>query len=175
MRTPASQATEVVRRVVRRLVPKVVSRWTSLRTTRRTRRRMTFDLGSSWFRREELATLPPADEGEIAGEAAPDPSLPTTGWRGRRQPPNLVKMAGGGVVSWEGTGRTSEIGKRTRESGRGKGEEESEGKRERKAGEEGGRGRGRGKRETKAGDESGEGKREKGGGRVKRWVQLRDR
>jgi hypothetical protein len=61
---------------------------------------MTFSHGSSWSCREELATPPAADEGEIEGEASPDPSLPTTGWRGRRQPRNLVQMAGGGVASW---------------------------------------------------------------------------
>ena len=82
----ASQATEVVTRVVRkvvskvvrRLIRKVISMCTSLRTTLLTRQLMTFDHGSSWFCREELATPPPADEGEIADEATPDPSLPTT-------------------------------------------------------------------------------------------------
>ncbi len=39
---------------------------------------MSLDRGSPWFCEEELATPPPANEGEIAGEAAPDPSLPTT-------------------------------------------------------------------------------------------------
>jgi len=39
---------------------------------------MTLDHGSTWFDMEELATPPPADEGEIAGDAASDPSLPTT-------------------------------------------------------------------------------------------------
>src|SRR6266403_1922956 len=100
----ASQATEVVTRVVRkvvskvvrRLITKVISTCTSLRTTLLTRRLMTFDHGSCWFCREELATPPPAVGGEIAGEAASDPSLPTTGWRGRRQPPNLVQLAGAG-------------------------------------------------------------------------------
>ena len=106
---PASQATEVVRKVVRkvvskvvqRLIRKVISTCTSLRTTLLTRQLMIFDPGSSWFCREELATPPPADEGEIAGEAAPDPSLPTTGSRGRGQPRSLVQGAGGGVASWE--------------------------------------------------------------------------
>jgi len=37
---------------------------------------MTFDRGSSWFCREELATPPPDDEGEIVGEAGPDSSPP---------------------------------------------------------------------------------------------------
>ena len=47
---------------------------------------------------QDLATPLPADEGEIAGEAAPDPSLPTTGSRGRGQPRSLVQLAGGGVA-----------------------------------------------------------------------------
>jgi hypothetical protein len=81
---------------------------------------MTFDHGSSWFRREELATPPPADEGEIAGEAPSDPSLPTTGWRGRRQPPNLVQMVGGGVASWEeGQKEIGEFGRRAEIAGDG--------------------------------------------------------
>ena len=63
---------------------------------------MTLDRGSPWFDTKELATPPPADEVEIAGEAAPDPSLPTTGSRGRRQPRSLVQLAGGGVDSSEG-------------------------------------------------------------------------
>ena len=62
---------------------------------------MSLDHGSHCFCGEELATPPPADEGEIAGEAAPDPSLPTTGSRGRGQPRSLVQLAGGGVASWE--------------------------------------------------------------------------
>ena len=82
----ASQATEVVRKVVRKviskvvrhLIRKVISTCTSLRTTLLTRQLMTFDHGSSWFCGRELATPPPADEGDIAGEAASDPSLPTT-------------------------------------------------------------------------------------------------
>ena len=100
---PASQATEVIRKVVRkvvskvvqRLIRKVISTCTSLRTTLLTKQLMTFDHGSSWFCREELATPPPAVEGEIAGEAGPDPSLPTTGSRGRRQARSLVQGAGG--------------------------------------------------------------------------------
>ena len=83
---PASQATEVVRKVVRRgvnkvvrrLIRKVITTCTSLRTTLLTRQLMTFDQRSSWFCGGDLATPPPADEGEIAGEAASDPSLPTT-------------------------------------------------------------------------------------------------
>src|SRR5437870_5260660 len=106
---PASQATEVVRKVVRKVVSKVVRRLirkvigtcTSLRTTLLTRQLMSLERRSPWFSGKELATPPPADEGEIAGAAASDPSLPTTGWRGRKQPPNLVQMAGGGVTSWE--------------------------------------------------------------------------
>jgi len=106
---PASQATQVVgkvvrkviSKVVRRLIRKVISTCTSLRTTLLTRQLMTFNHGSSWFCREELATPPPADEGEIEGEAGPDPSLPTTGSRGRGQPRSLVQLAGGGVASWE--------------------------------------------------------------------------
>jgi len=62
---------------------------------------MTFDHGSSWFCREELATPPPADEGELAGDTGPDPSLPTTGSRGRGQPRSLVQLAGGGVARGE--------------------------------------------------------------------------
>ena len=50
---------------------------------------------------EELATPAPAYEGDIESEAAPDPSLPTTGSRGRGQPRSLVQLAGGGVASWE--------------------------------------------------------------------------
>ena len=96
MTRPASQATEVVRRVVRkvvsrvvrRLIRKVISTGTSLRTTLLTRRLMSLESGSPSFRREELATPPPADEGDIEGEAASDPSLPTT-W-----------MEGSGPVSW---------------------------------------------------------------------------
>ena len=106
---PASQATEVVSRVVRkvvsrvvrRLIRKVISTGTSSRTTLLTRQLMSLERGSHWFCGKELATPPPADEGEIAGEAAPDPSLPTTGSRGRGQPRSLVQMAGGGVASWE--------------------------------------------------------------------------
>ena len=63
---------------------------------------MTLERGSRWFCAEELATPPPADEGEIEAEAASDPSLPTTGSRGRGQPRSLVQLAGGGVASWEG-------------------------------------------------------------------------
>src|SRR5438445_2899881 len=82
----ASQATEVVTRVVRkviskvvrRLIRKVISTCTSLRTNLLTRQLMTFDHGSSWFSKGELATPPPADEGELGGETISDPSLPTT-------------------------------------------------------------------------------------------------
>jgi len=106
---PASQATEVVSRVVRkvvsrvvrRLIRKVISTGTSSRTTLLTWQLMSLERGSPWFCGKELATPPPADEGEIAAEAAPDPSLPTTGSRGRRQPRSLVQLAGGGVASWE--------------------------------------------------------------------------
>jgi hypothetical protein len=105
----ASQATEVVRKlvrkviskVVRRLIRKVISTGTSSRTTLLTRQLMSLERRSPWFSGKELATPPPADEGEIAGEAAPDPSLPTTGSRGRGQPRSLVQLAGGGVASWE--------------------------------------------------------------------------
>ncbi len=108
MTRPASPATEVisrvvgkvVSRVVRRLIRKVISTGTSPRTTLLTRRLMSLDHGSRCFCREELATPPPADEGEIEGEATPDPSLPTTGSRGRGQPRSLVQGAGGGVASW---------------------------------------------------------------------------
>ena len=114
----ASQATEVVgkvvckviSKVVRRLIRKVISTCTSLRTTLLTRQLMTFDHGSSWFCREELATPPPADEGEIAGEAASDPSLPTTRSRGRGQPRSLVQLAGGGVASWGGGSEGRSVG-----------------------------------------------------------------
>ena len=99
---PASQATEVIRKVVRkvvskvvrRLIRKVISTCTTLRTTLLTRSLMTFDHGSAWFCREELATPPPADEGEIEGEAAPDPSLPTTGSRDRGSPLNKIQERG---------------------------------------------------------------------------------
>src|SRR5437868_14193527 len=99
----ASQATEVVTKVVRkvvskvvrRLIRKVISTCTSLRTTLLTRQLMTFDHGSSWFCRGELATPAPAVQGEIAGEAGPDPSLPTTGSRGRGRPRSLGQLAGG--------------------------------------------------------------------------------
>src|SRR6266436_8702518 len=105
----ASQATEVVRKVVRkviskvvrRLIRKVISTCTSSRTTLLTRQLMSLERRSPWFCGKELATPPPADEGEITGEAAPDPSLPTTGSRGRGQPRSLVQLAGGGVASWE--------------------------------------------------------------------------
>ena len=81
-----SQATEVVSKavrkviskVVRRLITKVISTCTSLRTTLLTRSLMTFDHRSSWFCREELAAPPPAVQDDIVGEAASDPSLPTT-------------------------------------------------------------------------------------------------
>src|SRR6266849_5217227 len=103
--SPASQATElisrVVRRVVRRLITKVITTCTSSQTTLLMRRLMSLDHGSRCFCGEELATPPPANEGEISGEAAPDPSLPTTGSRGRGQPRSLVQWAGGGVASWE--------------------------------------------------------------------------
>ena len=106
---PASQATEVitkvvrkvVSKVVRRLIRKVVSTCTNFLTSLLTTLLMTLDRGSPWFDSKELATPPPADEVEIAGEAAPDPSLPTTGSRGRGQPRSLVQLAGGGVASWE--------------------------------------------------------------------------
>ncbi len=62
---------------------------------------MSLERRSPWFWGKELATPPPADEGEVAGEAAPDPSLPTTGSRGRWQPRSLVQLAGGGVASWK--------------------------------------------------------------------------
>jgi hypothetical protein len=39
---------------------------------------MSLGHGSRCFCGEEVATPPPADEGEIADEATPDPSLPTT-------------------------------------------------------------------------------------------------
>ena len=81
-----SPATEVVRKVVRKviskvvscLIRKVISSRTSSRTTLLTSLLMTLDRESPWFDTEELATPPPADEGEIAGEAASDPSLTTT-------------------------------------------------------------------------------------------------
>ena len=60
----------------------------------------------------------PADEGELAGEAASDPSLPTTGWRGRRQPPNLVQWRGGRGGRWE---KGQKGGNRVSSSGRGEG------------------------------------------------------
>src|SRR5205807_9978114 len=85
----------VISRVVRRLIRKVISTGTSSRTTLLTRQLMSFERGSPRFCGEELATPPPADEGEIAGEAAPDPSLPTTGSRGRGQPRSLVQIGGG--------------------------------------------------------------------------------
>src|SRR5467141_1749049 len=115
----ASQATEVVRkvvrkvvsRVVRRLIRRVISTGTSSRTTLLTRRLMSLERRSPWFCGKELATPPPADEGEIAGEAAPDPSLPTTGSRGRGQPRSLVQGAGGGVASWRRV--KTEIGRGT--------------------------------------------------------------
>ena len=82
----ASQATEVVTKVVRkviskvvrRLIRKVISTCTSLRTSLLTSLLMTLNHGSTWFDTEESATPPPADQSEIEGEAAPDPSLPTT-------------------------------------------------------------------------------------------------
>src|SRR5256885_15846287 len=100
----ASQATEVVRKVVRkviskvvrRLIRKVISTCTSLRTTLLTRQLMTFDHGSSWFCREELATPPPAVEGEIAGEAGPRPPRPKTGMGGWGAAAGLGPMWGGG-------------------------------------------------------------------------------
>src|ERR1700694_4044273 len=85
-----------VRRVVRPLVKKVISTWTSSRTTLLMRRRTSFDYGSSRFRDEELATPPPAVQGGIVGEAASDPSLPTTGWRDRRHPRTVVNWRGAG-------------------------------------------------------------------------------
>ena len=106
MTLPASQATEVitkvvrkvVSKVVRRLIRKVISTCTSLRTSLLTTLLMTLDHGSPWFHTEEPATPPPADHGEIEGEAAPEPSLPTTGSRVRGQPRSLVQAAGGGVA-----------------------------------------------------------------------------
>ena len=118
MTRPASPATEVisrvvgkvVSRVVRRLIRKVISTGTSPRTTLLTRRLMSLDHGSRCFCREELATPPPADEGEIEGEATPDPSLPTTGSRGRGQPRSLVQGAGGGVASLGGGSEERSVG-----------------------------------------------------------------
>jgi len=83
---PASQAAEVVRKVVRkvvskvvrRLIRKVISMCTGLRTSLLTSLLMTLDHGSARFDTEEPATPPPADQGDIRGEAASDPSLPTT-------------------------------------------------------------------------------------------------
>src|SRR5262245_10145493 len=60
-----------------------------------------FRARKSRFYGEEPATPPPAHEGDIGFEAGPDPSLPTTGSRGRGQPRSLVQGAGGGVASWE--------------------------------------------------------------------------
>ena len=107
---PASQATQVIRKVVpkvvskvvQRLISKVISTCTSSRTTLMMRRLMSLERGSPWFCGEELATPPPADEGEIAGEAASDPSLPTTWMEGSEAPPSLVHLAGSGVASLEG-------------------------------------------------------------------------
>src|SRR5207237_3135463 len=56
-----------------RLVRKVISTWTSSRTTPRTRRRMTFDHGSPWFRREELATPPPPMRARSRARLPPTP------------------------------------------------------------------------------------------------------
>jgi len=79
---PTEVITKVVRRVVRLLISclirKVVSTWTSSRTTLLTRHLLSFDDGSPWSCGEERATPPPAIQCEIAGEAASDPSLPTT-------------------------------------------------------------------------------------------------
>ena len=106
---PASQATElitslvhrVVRRFINRLIKKFISTWTSLRTSLWTRQRMSLSAAIRWIHGRELSTPPPANEGDNAGEAGPDPSLPTTGSRGRVQPRSLVQGAGGGVASWE--------------------------------------------------------------------------
>src|SRR5216684_386295 len=112
---PASQATEVVSKVVRRvvrrliscLIKKVISTCTSSRTTLLTKQLMSLADGSLWFCGEELATPPPADEGEIAGEAASDPPLPTTGSGGRRQPRSSVQLRGAGwPVRKGGEGRS---------------------------------------------------------------------
>src|SRR6266850_961982 len=74
----ASQATEVVSRVVRkvvhgvvrRLIRKVITTWTSSRTTLLMTRLMSLDHGSRCFCGEQLATPPPADRGDVMGEAA---------------------------------------------------------------------------------------------------------
>jgi len=42
--------------------------------------------GKGAFRREKLATPPPAQFGDEGGSVLPDPSLPTTGWRDRGAP-----------------------------------------------------------------------------------------
>ena len=86
----ASQATEVVsrvvrkvvHRVVRRLIRKVITTCTSSRTTLLMRRLTSLDHGSRCFRGEELATPPPANEGDITGDTGPDPSLTTTWMEG---------------------------------------------------------------------------------------------
>ena len=91
----------VVRSLIICLIGNVISTCTSLRTSLLTSLLMTLNHGSTWFDTEESATPPPADQSEIEGEAAPDPSLPTTGSRGRGQPRSLVQLAGGGVASWE--------------------------------------------------------------------------
>jgi len=86
VKRPAAPTTEVVRKVVRRvvrpliscLIRKVISTCTSWRTTLLTRGVMSLDDESPWSCGEERATPPPADESEVMGEAAPDPSLPTT-------------------------------------------------------------------------------------------------
>ena len=131
----------VVRRLISCLIKKVISVGTSPRTTLPTRQVTTLDDRSPGFVGEELATPPPADEGEVVGEAAPDPSLPTTGSRGRVQPRNLVQLAeaGGQLGGWsEGTSRGQQFEGKQREESR---ERKAErGSRERKQREEAERG-----------------------------------
>ncbi len=60
---------------------------------------MSLDHGTRCLCGEELATPPPADEGETAGEAAPDPSLPTTWMEGSGPVSRSPGRAGGRVAS----------------------------------------------------------------------------
>ena len=86
----ASQATEVitkvvrkvVSKVVRRLIRKVISTCTSSWMILLTSLLMTLDHPSPRSDAEELATPPPAAEGEIVSDTGPDPSLPTTWMEG---------------------------------------------------------------------------------------------
>ncbi len=86
---------------------------------------MSFDHGSSWFSSEELATRPPAGEGELTGEAASKIGSKGGGGVASNERGSRRECGGSGVqTGWKGEREDSESGEwrggRRKEQGRGR-------------------------------------------------------